>query len=438
VTSRLTPSLVAGTAAALALALAPAARADGAFPDSFGPLLPRTRPHEIILATNFGLVFSEDDGATWQYACEVPENATGRLYGLGAPPEERIYAVADPGVIVSSDGGCTWTTGGGAMAGMVAIDQFPDPTDPLHVLGMGGLPGRNELDVFESRDAGLTYAGPLFTAPTGSTLTGMEIAASDDAVLYVTFYQTPGTHPRLARSSTGGGDWTIFDLEPDLGEVIPFLAAVDPADPNVVYLRLSGGSASSRYEGLGVTHDGGATFSAPVTIPEGALTSFLRRQDGTVLVAGIRAGTTIAFRSTDGAATFTPWPLTIHPRGIGERAGTLYAATDNFTDGFALATSTDGDQWTPLMRYQDIAGIRPCLQARCQYDCATRSAQQLFSPSICAPSVTGPESPAADSGTSTGSPEAAGCGCTFGRAPTASTLTAAALLAFFMARRRRR
>ena len=43
------------------------ARGDGAFPDAQAVLLPRDRPQEIILATNFGLVFTQDGAATWAY-----------------------------------------------------------------------------------------------------------------------------------------------------------------------------------------------------------------------------------------------------------------------------------------------------------------------------------------------------------------------------------
>ena len=136
------------------------------------------------------------------------------------------------------------------------------PFDPAHVLGMAAFPGQNQLGVFESQDGGLTYAGPLFSAPPGAVLTGMEIAASDPAIWYVTFYETPGTHPRLARSDDGGGSWTVFDAEPTLGEVIPFVAAVDAGDSQVVYLRLSGRGSGTPFEGLGIAREGGATFSA--------------------------------------------------------------------------------------------------------------------------------------------------------------------------------
>src|SRR5688572_27760483 len=51
------------------IATAGSARANGALPGSFGILLPATRPHDVVLATNFGIIISEDDGATWQWTC---------------------------------------------------------------------------------------------------------------------------------------------------------------------------------------------------------------------------------------------------------------------------------------------------------------------------------------------------------------------------------
>src|SRR5436305_14459038 len=67
------------------------ARADGAFPASEAILLPADRPNSIGLATNFGLILSEDGGASWQWTCERPETAMGALYAVGAPPDDRLF-----------------------------------------------------------------------------------------------------------------------------------------------------------------------------------------------------------------------------------------------------------------------------------------------------------------------------------------------------------
>jgi hypothetical protein len=46
------------------------AQANGAFPDSMGILLPVDQPNVIIATTNFGLLVSEDAGATFGWICE--------------------------------------------------------------------------------------------------------------------------------------------------------------------------------------------------------------------------------------------------------------------------------------------------------------------------------------------------------------------------------
>jgi hypothetical protein len=266
----------------------------------------------------------------------------------------------------------------------VVIDDFPDPSDPAHVLALAARAGANDLAVFESRDAGVTFSGPLFAPPPGAVLTGVEIAAADAASVYVSFYENPGIHPRLARSVDSGAHWRTTDLEPALGPALPFLAAVDPIDPATVYLRVSGRTANQdAFEALAISRDAGATWSTPLVLRGGTLTSFFRRASGVLLATGTVAGARIAQRSDDGGATFAPWPIAIHPRGFAERDGRLYAATDDVNDGFALASSDDGDAWTPVMRFQDISAVRACLQPSCLGDCRARAALGLFVATIC-------------------------------------------------------
>src|SRR5204863_3436230 len=69
----------AGRALALVglLALPAAARADGAFPDSMSIFLPPGRPHEMLVATTFGLLVSVDDGRRWELVCEEAVTNSG-------------------------------------------------------------------------------------------------------------------------------------------------------------------------------------------------------------------------------------------------------------------------------------------------------------------------------------------------------------------------
>jgi hypothetical protein len=426
--------------------LAPAGRAaaNGAFPDSDAVLLPADQPQQIVLSTNFGLILSDDGGATWQWTCERPETSMASSYMLGAPPADRLYSLSpDVGLAISSNGSCSWYRAGGALAAAIASDAFPDPTDAAHLLAIvrpTGDAGAGAA-VHESMDGGDSFSTtPLYTAPAGDTLTGVEIARSDPRVIYLTMVAS-GLHPILARSDDAGATWMTFDIEPSVGARTVRIIAVDPADANVIYLRAIGAGS----ELLAVSRDGGLTFATPITLPGGALSAFARLASGTLLVAGLvpgDAGTTsgVAWRSSDGGVTFADWTLAPMPRlrAIAERAGTLYLAGNNYMDGWALATSTDeGQTLQPIARYDQVSAVKACAVAACQDLCDEQAGRRIWPAEVCNPS--------ADGGADGGPPpakESSGCGCT--TAPPRGGLWIAVLLAALTtalrsaARRRRR
>jgi hypothetical protein len=426
-------------AALAALALPAPARADGAFPDGLSILLPRDRPHQIILAATFGVVISEDDGATWAYSCEVEMTLMGHFYSVGAAPDHRLHAVSDRGAPVSTDDGCSWSLGGGMIAGAEVLDVFPDPVDAMRVLAIARPAGGESgpASIFRSSDGGLGYDRVLFEAPAGSELTGVETATSAAEVVYATFYETPGVHPRLARSADGGATFSTVDLEPALGEVSAYLVAVDPTDARKLYLRLkSPASAEAPFESLAVSTDGGDSWSVPVTVPGGSLGAFLRRRDGsgTLLLAAAVGTTPVGYRSDDGGRTFADWPLALHVRGLGERGGAIYVASDDFRDGFAVGRSDDGGAtWKPLLRFRDIAGVRGCVRDTCQADCDYYAGLKLFPPETCNPP---------DGGATEGNGGGDGCTCALAHGkeihPTPWTLAFLAAALLFRPREDRR
>src|SRR5436190_3580914 len=206
----------------MVLVAAGPAAADGAFPASDAVLLPADRPQEIVLSTNFGLIISDDGGASWQWTCERAETSLASAYALGAPPADRLYSQSsDVGLAVSDDGSCSWQRAGGALATAIATDLFPDPTDGAHVLAIA-VPARDAgaagpAAVYESTDGGHSFgAVPLYAAPSGDQLTGVEIARSDPRIIYVAVAGA-GPRPLLARSDDAGATWATIDLASSLG-----------------------------------------------------------------------------------------------------------------------------------------------------------------------------------------------------------------------------
>jgi MYXO-CTERM domain-containing protein len=383
------------------------ARADGALPGSLGIMLPGDKPQEIVLGTNFGLIISDDSGSTWVWTCEQIPTSMANIYAVGPPPVtagslgDRFYALSPiKGLALSDDGTCSWQTAGGVLAGESVTDFFVDPTDPTRVLAASAaLDDAGDVgpaSIYQSMDGGTSFGSqPLFTAPAGAAIVGVEIARMDPNVIYVAYYLTVtnGRDPVLVRSPDGGKSWNILDVQAALGPNMVRIFAVDPANSNLVYLRVIANGAES----VAITRDGGMTFAVPLTIMGGSATAFARLASGTVLVGarinfpGDGGGASGAgYRSTDGGLTFLPWTLSPQPHivGLAERVtgakSTLYLSGENYVDGWALASSSDeGATVTPLMSYDQVRGIKSCAQQTCASTCNYEEMQAVWDTDVC-------------------------------------------------------
>jgi MYXO-CTERM domain-containing protein len=346
----------------------------------------------------------------------------------------------------SDDGSCTWHRVGGTLDNAIVTDYFVDRTNPERVVVVAspaqasGDPGPPAL--FQSTDAGATFAAtPLYTAPAGAYVVSVEIARSNPMIIYMALYTTPGRHPRLLRSSDGGQTWMDRDVEAAVGANEFRILTVDPVDPDVLYLRV----VALGMEMVMVTRDAGATFATPVTVAGGTLSAFARLASGTVLVGGLINLTGggmngVAYRSTDGGHTFTPWLLDPQPHilGLAERDGVLYIAGKNYSDGWALATSHDeGVTLTPLSSYDDVRGIASCAMSVCGSACALVASQAVWTNDVCSGALLDAGTPQ-DGGTQP-PPAPSGCHCAAGGTARSAAAAGALLgVAWVLQRRRRR
>ena len=112
-------------------------------------------------------------------------------------------------------------------------------------------------------------------------LTGVEGAKSQPSVAYATSISASGDVATLLRSEDTGQTWTPFDVA--LAQYAqPSIVAIDPTDENTVYMRVTTGLTDS----IVVTHDGGMTFQAILTINDN-FRAFLRAGDGTLYAGTI-------------------------------------------------------------------------------------------------------------------------------------------------------
>lgn len=330
------------------------AYANGAFPDSMGLFLPSEDSNRIILTTNFGLLISNDRGATWRWVCEQAVNLNSSLlsappitlYQLGPEPERRLHAVSTEGVFSSSDGACSWRAAIGTS--FEPTDVFADPSQSTRVWSL------NARGLYQSNDGAMSFQGPVFSDATHD-LISVESSKGNPQRVYATLYHFIEKHPYVARSDDGGTTWKVLDALEGFGNRLPRILTVDPNDENFVFFRLI--DLDSNRDSLAISNDGGKTMRRVLEL-ENAMTAFLRRQDGSMWVGQLNGG---GFVSND-ATNFERLTSSLHFKALAERDGVVYAVADNTVDGFALGVSKDdGTTFVPLLKFDQLTGkLLPC------------------------------------------------------------------------------
>jgi photosystem II stability/assembly factor-like uncharacterized protein len=360
------------SALALALAftaIATPAAANGRFPAASQLVIQRTDPTHMVLRTTFGILFSSDRGANWDWICEAAIGYSGSEDpSLGATASGAVVAGTSIGLFVSPDRGCAWNPIGGELTKEFIVDVVVRP-DQLHTalvvtnkyVGQTDAGGSSyDTRLFLSSDDGATWA-PQGSALDPSLLAEtIEVAKSDPTRIYVSAIRSLpaadgglGFEGLVYVSKDTGATWTKRTVPLIAGEERPLIAAVDPVNPDRLYVRTSGTGASR----LLISDDAGQTYSPKFT-GTGALKAFALSADGSKLYVGGEAdGVNLAatgdfvFKKTSG----------IKADCFALDGDTLYACASDGIDHFTVGASTDdGATFTPLLHLSTVRGPLGC------------------------------------------------------------------------------
>jgi len=385
---RIRLAAIAFTAAAL---IAPSlADANGRLPDGTSV---RVDGDKILFPSTFGLLTSDDDGASFQWVCEVNIGYGGTYdpdYAVSANGD--IWATTFEGLRVSRDDGCTWETVNGSEPFYSDVEIGPDGRI-WAATASGGAPN----DVYVSSD-GVNFVGSNLLDPI-IWWRSVRVAPSDADTLYVTGFKLaqadgnggmlpPEAH--LRKSIDGGATWAelpvtdfTFGSSPNL-----FVVAVAPADPNIVFARVLGArdpTGDDIYRSI----DGGATWTLALSFQD-FVNAFTILSDGLTVIAGTRGNCIgdepdnmkgCVQRSEDLGAT---WALATQQPKMGciheGQNGEVLACGANWEpDNFALGRSTDkGQTWSKIVRFSELAGPLSCPVESPQFECSA-----LDWPSLC-------------------------------------------------------
>jgi uncharacterized protein (TIGR03437 family) len=186
----------------------------------------------------WGLVWSQDGGATWSAAGSGFTGRGSRGVAFDLTDSRRIYAgaLSGTGFLKSTDGGLTWSPRHFGSSAVYVIAVAVDPSSPNVV-----YVGTQNEGFFKSTDYGDTWAS-IGTGLSGA-ITYLAVDPTESGRLFAS------TATAFYLSEDGGVTWS---------NVLNFPAwtvTVDPGDPSTVY-------ATARTQGVFRSADGGHTWQS--------------------------------------------------------------------------------------------------------------------------------------------------------------------------------
>ena len=406
-------SLAASLGGALAALLLPCpAAANGRFPAAGQIVVDPVDGSHIVVRTTYGLLTTRDAGQTWDWICEQAVEWTGQFDpAMAITADGTVLAGIYDHLGVGHDE-CTWERPAALDQKNVA-DVSTERADPSAAVAIALDGGTFATQLWASPDDAVTWAQAGVDLPADFVGLTVDVAPSDAQRVYVSGLYGAGVGA-IARTIDGGAIWEQFDIPGADANRAPYLAAVDPNDPDKVYVRLNGVPGR-----LLVSTDGGETWG-DAFVGEGLLKGFALSPDGaTILVGGETEG---VHRAAAADLQFQK-VSDVGVQCLAWAAAGVYACAGEFNDGFTVGLSTDqGASFEPVMHLACVRGPLACAaETNVGQTCAAAwpaTAELLDQPS-CAPDAgpdgggtggSGGETGAAGGGNADGG----GCGCRVG------------------------
>jgi MYXO-CTERM domain-containing protein len=437
-TMRLRGAFLSLAMAAAAASLGGEARANGRYPAAGLVAVDPSDEDHLVVRSTYGILRTNDGGKSWGWTCEEAVGFSSSFDPMIVITRSgTLLAGLFRGLVVSADNACDWSFYPDLEDEFV-IDVSTERGDPSRAVGflsssIDGDTFKNQ--VWETADDGASWS--MMGVDLDDALIGLtvDVAPSDAARLYVSGrFGPPDYQGALLRTDDRGLAWQRFDVPGSNDKNLPFLGAIDPDDPDRVYVRLDGEERDT----LVMTRNGGADWET-LFEGEGSLEGFALSPDGTkVAVGGKDDGLWMADTTTLEFERVSD----LHVLCLTWTAKGLYACAQQFVDGFEVGVSTDdGQTFRPLLELSEVCPL--------ECDKATSTGQKcgaawgpiaLTIGSTCGTEGAGGSGSSSSSGSGSGGDPGAGGGCscatTSGRG--AEAIALGALGVFVLAARRRR
>jgi len=172
---------------------------------------PESEPNTIVVATNFGLLVSRDNGATFGWICPVaygafiePDHRLPAPPGVAVLPDGSIFALGGGVGYFRSEDGCQWVRTPDSDFETRALSSLAFRPGISTVLGAATFPGRPPFGVFKSSDGGVDFSPTSFTTDASAAFAGLHMTRGGEHVYALT---SAFSEMHLWRSDTLGTEW---------------------------------------------------------------------------------------------------------------------------------------------------------------------------------------------------------------------------------------
>jgi photosystem II stability/assembly factor-like uncharacterized protein len=428
---------LAGTLAAAALLVAGGASANGRFPAAGHISVDPGDEAHVAVRTTYGLLVTRDGGANWDWICEQAVKWTGQYDpSITITGDGTIIAGIYDHLSVGRGDHCGWSSAMGLDQKNV-VDVSTEKMTPASAIALtsNGLGGATfATQVWEAPDNATTWTQAGVDLPNDFQALTVDSAPSSPMRLYVSGLHTGGAQGAIERSGDRGKTWERLDIPGTNADKAPYIAAIDPLDDQVIYVRLTGSPGV-----LLRSPDGGMTWQDAFQ-GMGILKGFALSPDGkTILVGGETDGVwrgasdTLQFEkvSSVGVQCLT-WSQTA-----------VLACAGELKDNFTVGRSTDqGETFEPMMHLACVRGPLTCaadteVGEKCP-GAWDATAEILDQPSCFNGTGGAGGGGAPDAGPNGGSDDPGSCGCRVARTSGAAGALGGLLGLIAVARRARR
>lgn len=271
---------------------------------------------------------------------------------MGVMADGTVLAGIFEGLSVSHDRGCSWAFAPAPLEKEYVIDVSVHRNEPSRAVAITSTGTGTGFHVIlaETSDNGATWTQTGTAINTDMISLTVDVAPSKPERVYVSGVTGKSYAPAIERTDDRGTTWTRTFFDAKYAAETPYIAGVDPTNPDRLYVRLSG----TETDHLLISEDGAQTFTE-IFSSASDLLGFALAPDGKRVAIGSTIDGILVANTTDHVFQKAS---AVECRCLTWTNAGIYACANEFADSFTVGLSIDeGKTFTKLYKLNEMCPL---------------------------------------------------------------------------------